>query len=182
MDDQIGAEEDEAGSKDRFIVLLRHGLAEEKTAEKPDQERSLTSDGHARMKQIAKGIERAFPKAQVIYSSPLLRAVQTALWVSKGYRQRVKVGTTDTLAPGASPTAFTEFINALAERRVIVVGHEPNLSEYLGALLGSDGTERFELKKGGCYGVRLRQDGTCVFEWLLSPRILRKLAETERDR
>ena len=182
MDDQLGAEEEEGGSRDRFIVLLRHGLAEEKTADKPDQERSLTSDGHARMKQIARGIERAFPKAQVIYSSPLLRAVQTALWVSKGYRQRIKVGTTDTLAPGASPAAFIEFINGLTERRIIVVGHEPNLSENLAGLLAFDGQERFELKKGGCYGVRLRQEGTAVFEWLLSPRLLRKLAETERDR
>ncbi len=182
MDDQIGPDEDEEGSRDRFIVLLRHGLAEDKTPEKPDQERSLTSDGHARMKQIARGIERAFPKAQVIYSSPLLRAVQTALWVSKGYRSRVKVGTTDTLAPGASPAAFIEFIKGLPERRVIVVGHEPNLSETLAALLGFDGKERFELKKGGCYGVRLRQEGTSVFEWLLSPRLLRKLAETEHDR
>ena len=92
------------------------------------------------------------------------------------------MGTTDTLAPGASPAAFIEFIKGLPERRVIVVGHEPNLSETLAALLGFDGKERFELKKGGCYGVRLRQEGTSVFEWLLSPRLLRKLAETEHDR
>jgi phosphohistidine phosphatase len=178
-DEQIQDDEEEGGKRDRFIVLLRHGMAEEKTEAKADEDRSLTPEGHARMKQIARGLERAFPKAQVIYSSPLLRAVQTALWVSKGYRSRVKVNTTDALIPGAPPRDFVEFIKNLKERRVIVVGHEPNLTENLGEMLGLDGNEQIELKKGGCYGVRLRPDGTAVFEWLLSPRILRKLAEAD---
>ena len=172
-------DDEEEGRRDRFIVLLRHGIAEERTGEKTDEERSLTPEGHARMKQVARGLERAFPKAQVIYSSPLLRTVQTALWVSKGYRSRVKVNTSDALIPGASPKEFVEFLNGITERRVIVVGHEPNLSDNLTDLLGVDGANRLELKKGGCYGVRLRPDGTVVFEWLLSPRILRKLAESD---
>lgn len=172
-------EDEEEGPRDRFVVLLRHGIAEDKTAEKPDQERSLTSEGHARMKQIARGLERAFPKAQVIYASSLLRAVQTALWVAKGYRSRVKVNTTEALSPSAKPDEFADFIKGIKERRVIVVGHEPNLSENLAELVGIKGDGRVELKKGGCYGVRLRADGSTVFEWLLSPRILRKLGEEE---
>lgn len=173
------ADDEEEGPRDRFFVLLRHGLAEEKTEGKPDEERSLTSDGHARMKLIAKGLERAFPKAQAIYSSPLLRAVQTALWVSKGYRQRIKVNTAGALVPGASTKDFTEFIKSIQERRTIIVGHEPNLSQNLSELVGVSSGEGVELKKGGCYGVRLRIDGTALLEWLLSPRILRKLGEGE---
>lgn len=172
-------EDEDDGQRDRFVVLLRHGIAEDKTADKPDAERSLTSEGHARMKQIARGLERAFPKAQVIYSSSLLRSVQTALWVAKGYRSRVKVKNSDALSPGASAPEFAEFVKGIKESRVIVVGHEPNLSENLAQLVGMNGGGGFELKKGGCYGVRLRSDGTAVFEWLLSPRILRKLAEGE---
>jgi phosphohistidine phosphatase len=161
------------------MVLLRHGIAEEPTEGKADEDRSLTPEGHARMKQIARGLERAFPKAQVIYASPLLRAVQTALWVSKGYRSRVKVQTTDVLIPGADPKDFVEFIAGLKERRIIIVGHETNLTDNLMELVGLTATRQFELKKGGCYGVRLFADGSAVLEWLLSPRILRKLAETE---
>lgn len=172
-------DEEDEGRRDRFIILLRHGIAEDKSASKSDEERSLTPEGHGRMKQVARGLERAFPKAQVIYSSPLLRAVQTALWVSKGYRSRVKVKTSDALAPGAKPKEFVDFIKSITDRRVIVVGHEPNLSESLTELLGIREGDHFELKKGGCYGVRLRPDGTSVFEWLLSPRILRKLGEAD---
>jgi len=172
-------EEEEEGKRDRFVVLLRHGIAEDKKPEKTDEERSLTPEGHGRMKQIARGLELVFPKAQAIYSSPLLRAVQTALWVSKGYRSRIKVNTSVALTPGASPKDFLEFIKTIPDRRVIIVGHEPNLSENLAALLHVPTTERFELKKGGCYGIRLRPDDTAVFEWLLSPRILRKLGEAD---
>jgi phosphohistidine phosphatase len=172
-------DDEEEGQREKFMVLLRHGIAEEPTEGKADEDRSLTPEGHARMKQIARGLERAFPKAQVIYASPLLRAVQTALWVSKGYRSRVKVQTTDVLIPGADPKDFVEFIAGLKERRIIIVGHETNLTDNLMELVGLTATRQFELKKGGCYGVRLFADGSAVLEWLLSPRILRKLAETE---
>ena len=170
-------EEDE--QRERFVVLLRHGIAEDPIDGRTDEERALTSEGHARMKQITKGLERAFPKALAIYSSPLLRATQTALWVSKGYRSRVKVNTVEALRPAATTAEFRDFINGLEERRVIIVGHEPNLSTNMMALIGLQSRRSVELQKGGGYGVRLRGDGTAVLEWLLSPRILRKLGEEE---
>ena len=88
------------------------------------------------MKEIARGLERALPKAQAIYSSPLLRAVQTALWVSKGYKSRVNINTTDALAPGATTKQFLALLESIEERRVIFVGHEPTLSEDMAALVG----------------------------------------------
>ena len=159
---------------ERFFILLRHGIAEDPSPGKKDEDRGLTSEGHARMKEIARGLERALPKAQVIYSSPLLRAVQTALWVSKGYKSKVNINTTDALAPGATPKQFLELIKSIPERRVIFVGHEPTLSANMAALVGIE-RAKVELKKGGCYGVRIAPDGTATLEWLLSPRVLRKI-------
>lgn len=161
---------------DRFFVLLRHGIAEDPTPEKNDEERSLTAEGHAKMKQIARGLERVLPKAQAIYASPLLRAVQTALWVAKGYRSRVEVQTTEALAPGASRKEFRRFIDSIDERRVVLVGHEPVMSEGLAALTGIQAA-KIELKKGGAYGVVVHGDGAAELEWVLTPRILRRLAE-----
>lgn len=126
------------------------------------------------MKEIARGLENLLPKAQAIYSSPLLRAVQTALWVSKGYKSRVTIKTTDALAPSASPKQFLELLESIEERRVIFVGHEPTLSSDMAALVGM-ARGSLELKKGGCYGVRIAPDRTATLEWLLSPRVLRKL-------
>jgi phosphohistidine phosphatase len=172
-------EDDEAepGQRDRFLVFLRHGIAEERTGEKPDEERSLTPEGHGRMKQIARGLEEIFPKAQAIYTSPLVRAVQTALWVSKAYRSRIKVHTSEALAPEASEKEFLQFVEGLKERRVVLVGHEPTLTSNMMALVKLKGSRHLELKKGGCYGVRVPADGAGTLEWLLSPRILRRLTE-----
>lgn len=169
-------DDEEHGQRDRFLVLLRHGIAEERTDAKPDEERSLTAEGHGRMKQISKGLQEIFPKAQAIYSSPLLRAVQTALWVSKGYRSRIKVHTTEALSPGASAKEFMEFVDGLKERRVVLVGHEPTLTDNMMGLMKLKGSG-LELKKGGCYGIRILGEGGAVLEWLLSPRILRRLTE-----
>lgn len=129
------------------------------------------------MKHIARGLERAMPRVDALYSSPLVRAQQTAMWVSKAYRARLEVNTTDALAPGASVDAFRALVDSIDEKRAIIVGHEPNLTEYLRALIGIDASRAVELQKGGCYGVRINADGAAVLEWLLPPRILLKLGE-----
>lgn len=161
-------------AEERLIVFLRHGIAEDPSAEKKDEDRGLTSEGHARMKEIARGLAEVLPKAEVIYTSPLLRAVQTALWVSKAYKSRVTINTTDALAPGAAPKQLLALLDSIEARRVIVVGHEPTLSTHMAALIGMD-RGKLELKKGGCYAVRIAPDGTASLEWMLSPRVLRKL-------
>jgi phosphohistidine phosphatase SixA len=162
---------------ERFLVLLRHGIAEDPTPDKKDEDRALTAEGHARMKEIARGLARVLPKAQAIYSSPLLRAVQTSLWVSKGYQSRLTVTTTEALVPGASTKDFLALIASIKERRAVIVGHEPTLTNDLRALVELNEWDRVELKKGGCYGVRILGDGTAVWEWMLTPRVLRKLGD-----
>ena len=157
---------------ERFIVFLPHGIAEEPAADKKDEDRSLTDEGHAKMKQIARGLVRALPKADAIYSSPLLRAVQTALWVSKACRSRANVNTVEALEPDATKKQFLALLKSIDARRAILIGHEPTLTAHVSALTGVDVPE---LKKGGCYGVRLLPDGKAELEWLLPPRLLRKL-------
>ena len=167
---------DEIQERERLIVILRHGEAEDASGDKSDAERSLTPDGHAAMKQIGRGLERALPRANAIYTSPLLRATQTAAWVARAYRSRINVTTTDKLAPGATPSEFRELIEEIDARRAILVGHEPSLSDNLRALVGP---VRVQLDKAACYAVRITADGAAILEWLLPPRILRKLGEIE---
>jgi phosphohistidine phosphatase len=170
--------DDEEDSRDRIVVFLRHGRAEEPRDGLPDEQRPLTAEGHAEMMKLADGVESAFPRAQTIYSSPYVRAVQTALWISKAYRSRIKINETPALTPEAPPEQFAALLETIKERRIIVVGHEPNLTANMLALVGMTNIgHRLALKRGGCYAVRLRGDGNGALEWLLSPRILRKLAE-----
>lgn len=145
---------------ERFIVLLRHGIAEDAALDQKDEDRALTKKGDARMKEIARGLKRVVKHVDAIYSSPLLRARQTAKRIAKVYG--IEVTVTDALRPGASP-------KELLKSRVILIGHEPDLTETMRAITGLK-TGRVELDKGGCYGIR----GTTL-EWVLTPRVLRKL-------
>src|SRR6266550_2648621 len=143
---------------EKFVVLLRHGIAEPHGARPDDDARILTGTGNRRMKQIGRGLAKRFPKAEVIYSSPLIRCVETAEWVEKGYGSSIAMKTYDALKPEASIDDFRALIDGSEARRIICVGHEPNLSTAMLAFtkMHSDGT--VELKKGGCYGVRLLSD------------------------
>lgn len=175
-DESVGsgnADESKKPRRERFIVLFRHGIAEPQEPPKPDAERSLTKEGHERMKEIGRGLAQLFPKADAIYTSPLVRAVQTALWISKGYGERITVRTTGALVPGAAPAELREFLSQTGDRRIILVGHEPNLSSNCVDLTGLSG--RIELKKGGCYGVRIGADGGAELEWMLTPKVMRRI-------
>jgi phosphohistidine phosphatase len=154
----------------KFLVLLRHGIAEDKSAEKPDAERELTEEGRRRMKRIAKSLARLFPEAESIYSSPLVRCVQTAKVVAKAYDEKLEITLSDALRPEGSPGDVRKLVAARKIDYAIFVGHEPNLSEILLDLTKMRGD--IELKKGGCYGIAF--DGTAArLEWMLSPRVLR---------
>jgi len=175
MNDEAGPDqEDESSTEGRFFVLLRHGIAEERSEGRNDEERSLTGKGNARMKEIGRALPVIVPKAEIIISSPLARCLQTSLWVAKGYGRKLKIESSDALKPMARPREFRTLIEKLSNRVVIFVGHEPNLTSIMKDITGSK-IPNLELKKGGCYGVGLEGMGDGMLEWLLTPRILRRI-------
>lgn len=173
-DEPEQSDSQEEDPKQQFVILLRHGIAEEKSALKPDDDRSLTREGNARMKQNARGLAAVFPKADVVYASPLIRAIQTGLWVTKAYGKKLKLQTIESLRHEREPAEVIEFVRSLEARRIILAGHEPHLSRTMAAWTGLDAAH-YELKKGGLYGLRVPDSGPAVLEWILPPRVLRKI-------
>ena len=151
----------------KFLVLLRHGIAEEPSAQKNDLDRELTAEGRRRMEEIAAGLARVFPEAEAIYCSPAVRAIQTAEPVAKEYG--LKIEKNDALAPGRSSR---KLVDDVAVDYAIFVGHEPTLSKLMLDLTNT--RAEIELKKGGCYGIAF-DGGSPRLEWMLSPRVLRRL-------
>ena len=149
----------------KFLVLLRHGIAEDPSPEKNDLARELTPKGHRRMKEIAKRLLRVFPEVEAIYSSPAVRALQTAAPVAKQYG--LTISQRDELAPGVSPRAL---LDQVKDDFAIFVGHEPTLSRLMQDLTNVRGA--IELKKGGCYGIEFDGSGARLV-WMLTPRVLR---------
>lgn len=157
----------------RLIVLMRHGIAEARSDERADAERPLTMRGRGRARAAAMGLRRLVGRTDAIWSSPLLRAQQTADEVARAWRDRHTVRLVDELQPDTDPADLIALITSAAETRLILVGHEPLLSTVASGLLGK-GPALPELRKCGCYGIGLPGESDAELRFLLSPRLLRR--------
>jgi phosphohistidine phosphatase len=163
------------------LLVIRHGLAGTRedfarTGESDDR-RPLTEKGGKQIRRVGRGLRRIVRTVDVLASSPLLRARQTAEILSAAYAQRVIE--TDALRPKASYASFARWVKEAAKGDVVaIVGHEPHLSGLVAALTGESGDAKIALEKGGACLVhfdRLPQRGAGTLIWLLSPRVIRKL-------
>lgn len=167
-----------------ILLVVRHGIAENRETfgrvEKDDDLRPLTEEGRKKMARGAQGLLTLIPALDLITSSPLVRAQQTAAIVAKSYG--INVGeTTRVLEPDAPLAQFPKWIETHEDSEVIaVVGHEPHLSALVTWLISGVDDSRLILKKGGAclleFTGRPHRAGA-VLHWLHTPATLRKLAE-----
>ena len=161
---------------------MRHGIAVDRGTPgyADDAKRPLTPEGKNKTRLIAKGLVRLGLDLDWIVSSPLVRAVETAGLVSGELETRVPMDLCDALAPGGSAEALISYLAKQANRRrVMVVGHEPDLSDLAARLMGAGRHANLTFKKGGCCLLRFsefppKSPGRLV--WWLTPRVMRKLA------
>lgn len=157
-----------------LLILLRHGIAEDKGGDKPDAERRLTREGNEKMKRVARALAELFPDADAIYSSPLVRAYETAEWVAKAYDRKLDVETTAALAPGHDPDEFRALLRRSGKECAYYAGHEPHLTTLMLALTGMETSGDLSLKKGGCYGLEMDDDASVArLRFMLPPSLLR---------
>jgi phosphohistidine phosphatase len=160
------------------VYLVRHAIAAERGEEWPDDtKRPLTETGINRFKEAVEGLAWLDVGIDEIFTSPLVRAKQTATVLAHGLGNKTSVKTLDALAPGYSPRqVMNELSRAATHHRIALVGHEPGLDELAAHLIGSPRALPF--KKGGvCYvtiqGLASRRPGELV--WFLPPKVLRRL-------
>lgn len=131
------------------LLLIRHGDAgdahEWAKSGRPDDERPLTDEGTDEMRAVARGLRVVVPRIDLIASSPLTRALQTADLVAEQYADATRV-TIGELVPHQRPFAFVDWLTTHAWADVVAaVGHNPHLSELATWLLGDD--ELIDMKK-----------------------------------
>ena len=164
------------------LCIMRHGLAVERTVTTvmDDTKRPLTSEGKQKMREIAAGLVRVGLEVDWIVSSPLVRAVETAEIVGEVLGGKPPMDFCDALRPGGAPEALIAFLAKRPNRRrVLVVGHEPDLGELAVRLIGAGRNANMPFKKGGCCLITFsvfppKSPGRLV--WWLPPRVMRKLA------
>jgi phosphohistidine phosphatase len=165
------------------LYLLRHGIAEETGHGDPvrDRERRLTPEGAERVHEIARGLRRLGVKPEVILTSPLVRARQTADIVAEVLGLGDRLEETEHLGVPPDSTALVRQISKLRPRpdAVMLVGHEPHLSEFAALLIAGTTGAALAFKKGGLARLEapVLEAGRCAtLEWLLPPRVLRRLS------
>jgi phosphohistidine phosphatase len=162
------------------LLVIRHAIAEDaqKSTGADDAERALTPRGRRRMRAAARGLRRVAPGIDLLATSPLTRAVQTADVVAAAYKD-LKVVKLGHLAPDASIHALLKW---LQERKhdstVALVGHEPQLGVFVSWMLTGLQESFVRLKKGGACLVELKEQvrsGRGRLLWSLAPAQLRQL-------
>jgi len=137
------------------LYLVRHAIAAERGSEWPDDtKRPLTERGVNRFKEVVKGLRRLDITLDEIFTSPLVRAKQTAELLAAGLEGKAPVKVLDALAPGhTSASVMTQLARVAKRRRVALVGHEPDLGELAAHLIGAGRALAF--KKGGICRIDL---------------------------
>lgn len=151
------------------LYLIRHGEAIARCETVSEEDRWLTAAGRNDFRANARRLGKKVAVPDVIATSPLVRAVQTADILAETLRFDGEVRVSQELAPGFSAEGLFRLAAACGSpRSLAVVGHEPDLGEVLARLLGRD--EALPFKKGAIVSLKLEPAGSGTparFRWLI---------------
>ena len=161
------------------LFILRHGIAVPHGMPGiPDEERPLTPKGERRMRQVGRGLAALRLDVERIVTSPLPRARRTAQIVAQELKLVDTLKTSTMLSAGADPHSLRDWLRDRAEDRLMIVGHNPELSDLVGLLIvGEVGRFPFELKKGGIAALSATPRSGSLFQldWTAPAGLLRRL-------
>lgn len=162
------------------LFLLRHGVAMDRDPQSfpDDARRPLTLKGEDRVRLSCDAMQALELSFDAILSSPFLRARQTAEIVASALGLRRQMEFRDELAPAGDAKVLLRFINRMqpAPENLLLIGHEPYLSELLSMLISGHPDALIDLKKNSLAKLeiagRLKHGRCATLNWLLSPRQL----------
>ena len=137
------------------IYVMRHGPAEDQARSGRDFDRKLTNGGRKRTELVARELATRGQQPRRIVSSPLVRALETAKVVIATLHLDLDTETREELAPGGDALALVRELAATEARRVLLVGHEPDVSGLTARLFPS-WSRGFD--KAMVVGLRLDRD------------------------
>ena len=161
------------------LYLIRHGIAQEATNDTKDGERNLTKEGRQKTEKVAKRLLNLGLNFELIASSLLVRARQTAeILQTVGLNSQTKECAH--LAPGGSLSSwFGEWLTPRkypASAEIAIIGHEPCLSHWAETLVWGEAGDNLVLKKAGVIGIKPPETGSLLGRsqvfWLTPPKYL----------
>jgi phosphohistidine phosphatase len=164
-----------------LLYLLRHGVAMDREDPNcpPEAERPLTPEGVDKTRQVARGLRKLGVKPDLILSSPLVRAVQTAEIAAEELNYaKGKIRRTEALLPEADPAALLKEVVQMRKDEILCAGHAPHLDEMIAHAVGVR-VSFTALKKAGaaCLEFDSPVASRARLLWLFPPKVLRQLGE-----
>jgi phosphohistidine phosphatase len=165
------------------LLVIRHAIAQtrEEFAGDDDALRPLTKEGRRQMQRVAKRLRRVVGELDVLGSSPLLRAMQTADIVAEEFAD-VDIATVGALEPDSAPAAFVTWLRKQRDAETVaVIGHEPHLGTLVTWLLTGVDEPRVPLKKSGAcllHFPALPRKAGATLQWALTPALLRDVSRS----
>lgn len=164
------------------LYILRHAIAVMRGTEgfPQDPDRPLTDKGRSKLRRVVRGMNALDLSFDQILTSPYLRARQTAEIVAREMGAAKTLESTPHLAPGGDPRALLRQLTSRRApgERILLVGHEPYLSELISVLVCGDERTAITLKKAGLCKLAaptLRYGRCASLEWLLTPSQLERI-------
>ncbi len=165
-----------------IVYFLRHASAGQAKADpEKDERRPLDKEGIEQCGNIGRALAAMDVHVDAIISSPLKRATQTASLVGNEVAFEGKLVLDNALRPDAT---FAQFRELLARQEkaeaIMVVGHNPSLSEFVSLLITARGTESaVDLKKGAVARVEVEKSAT--LQWCLTPKLVRAIYDNSAN-
>ena len=161
------------------LYLFRHGdshpVGEEGIG--TDEERTLTPRGITETREACEGLVRLGVKGDEIWSSPLLRARQTADILAQVLGiERIEVRSGLAL-PEEMGDLFTALSEVPPDRNLFLVGHQPYLGDWVSLLVSGTSEGEVAISKSGVARIELsagRKPPRGELRWLLTPNLLRR--------
>jgi phosphohistidine phosphatase len=157
------------------LYLMRHANAGvPRDSAILDAKRGLIKEGKEQCMLMGRILGALKVQPEVILSSPLKRALQTAQFVGNELGYEGKVEICPALAPQADFTEFHRMLEAYADRQdVLIVGHNPNLFKFIGRLISSNGGGAGVRMRKGCVARIDMAKHPPLLNWLIDPRMAR---------
>ncbi len=168
------------------IYFLRHANAGQKHFSNPakDEKRPIDKLGEEQSHDVGRAMAAIGVVVNVIISSPLARAMQTAAIVSQEIGHEEKLVLDDALRPEATFEKFKGLLNRYKDKTAImVVGHDPSMTEFANRVLsGGRPLAAIEMKKGGVAKVQNDPRGHAVLKWCMPPKVVQKIQRSSAKR
>lgn len=161
-----------------LVYVIRHAAAEDRHPGVSDHDRPLTADGVSRMKNVAKALKRLGIAPETIQTSPAARATQTARIVATALGLCGYLKDCDALLPGRDPAKLLEFIASCGAPELAIVGHEPQLGEFVALCVTGRVKCTVDVKKSSVCCIEFDgkpAPGRAVVLWHLVPSLVEKL-------